>query len=319
VRATFTGLAAITRRALGRRGPHQKPSPQNASDADPSDVAWYVQRYLEVFGRPPDLIAPRLFSERVGHRLLFDRDPLLPLYCDKVRCKQWIDARIGAGHTPRTLAVVDHAEGLLAHVLPARWMLKATHGSGWMQRIEPPARPFDAAVLSRAQGWLLRNYRDVNREWAYGEVPPRLMAEELLLSEEQGQCAEICAFCFTGRIPLVRLHRNPRAFLADTSAEAPEDEAAWPLECFTDGKGRILPIKRPRRHHDPSQIEHWSGALAPFLKLARRLSAHSPFLRIDGYRTAAGVCIGEVTPYPYAGLGFDLEVCWDAWLGRFWV
>lgn len=62
-------------------------------------------RFRQINGAAPDLRNPRLLSERIVHRILMDRDPLLRTFCDKVAAKEWIATRIGAGRTPRTLAI----------------------------------------------------------------------------------------------------------------------------------------------------------------------------------------------------------------------
>ncbi|WP_231596847.1 ATP-grasp fold amidoligase family protein [Synechococcus sp. CBW1004] len=251
-----------------------------------------------------------MFSERVVARIIRDRDPQLRVYCDKLQCKAWIDSQLGPGFQPLTLAVVEDAEALRGLDLPSRWILKASHGSGWTRRIGPDDQPLQAELIAQANDWLQRDYTEVNREWAYGDLQRRLIAEEWLL-DNGATAPEISVFCFAGRTPLIRLH------LA-RSITPTADPASWPLECFLDGQARLLPIERPRRHHDPSLQARCWDALPRFLELARTLTGQQEFLRIDGYLCADGLRLGEITPYPYAGLGFDLDPCWDAWLGSFW-
>jgi hypothetical protein len=272
---------------------------------------WFRRRYAELNdGREPDLRRPRLFSERVGARILYERDPQLRIYCDKLRCKTWIDAKLGKEFTPRTLAVVDDARHLAERDLPASWILKASHGSGWWQRISPADQPLTENLIAIANGWLERDYADVNHEWAYAGLPRQLIVEEQL-SHRGGSCQELSVFCFASQTPLIRLHR-----LSEEDEEPPHD---WPRECFVDARGRLLPIERPRRHHDPNLREVWAERLEEFLVLARTLTGQQAFLRVDGYLSDSGLKVGELTPYPYAGLGFALEPCWDAWLGSFWI
>ena len=272
--------------------------------------AWFRRSYAHWHqGREPDLCRPRLFSERVVVRILRERDPFLRLCCDKLESKAWIDARLGAGFTPRTLAVVDNPHRFADHDLPPHWILKANHGSGWMRWIQPADQPLSPDQIAEAQGWLERDYADVNHEWGYAGLPRRLIAEERL--SYRGECCpELSVFCFAGVTPLIRLHQA--AAIQDGSPQT------WPRECFVDGRGRLLPIERPRRHHDPALRDVWADRLQDFLALARSLTAQQTFLRIDGYLSDPGIQVGELTPYPYAGLGFELQLCWDAWLGSFW-
>jgi len=123
--------------------------------------------YRQVNGAAPDLRHPTLLSERILHRILTARDPVLRTFCDKIAAKEWIAARIGADRSPRTLVVADSVEGLTSQHLPQRWMLKATHGSGWYQLVASPTHPLDAAVLEQARNWLGTDYADAYQEWGY--------------------------------------------------------------------------------------------------------------------------------------------------------
>lgn len=136
--------------------------------------------YRKANGFAPNLRRPRLLSERILHRILFDRHPLLRTFCDKIAAKEWVAARIGADRTPRTLAVADSIEALTAQPLPERWMLKASHGSGWYQLVDATTHPLDAVVREHTRGWLGADFADAWEEWGYRGLPRRLLAEEML-------------------------------------------------------------------------------------------------------------------------------------------
>lgn len=270
--------------------------------------------YRQINGTTPNLRQPRLLSERILHRILWDRDPLLRIFCDKIAAKEWIGARIGPGHTPRTLAVADRVEALLAMPLLDRWMLKATHGSGWYQLVASPTHPLDEVVLEQARQWLNVDYADIRQEWGYRNLPRRLMAEELL-SFAGDQCTEVSAFCFRGRVAAIRVYRVMSALLPHRAVQAARPRTK---ECFLDGSLNPLPLVREAFEHDPGLTEQSMDLLPSFLPLARELSASTPFLRVDGYLSDRGVQIGELTPYPAAGIGLKMPRPWDAWLGAFW-
>ncbi len=271
-------------------------------------------RYRQVNGAAPDLRRPRLLSERILQRILIDRDPLLKTFCDKVAAKDWIAARIGPGHTPRTLAVTADVEALQALPLPERWMLKASHGSGWYQLVSP-TQPLEAAVVAQARAWLNSDFADGFQEWGYRQLPRRLLAEEWLSLGGQ-PCLEMSAFCFHGRV------RGIRLFEAEPALEVPQghlQRVRRTQECFLDESLQVLSLVRP--HHD-----HWPALAAAidrqrlndFLELAEALASASPFLRVDGYLCDRGALVGELTPYPGAGIMYRLPRQWDAWFGAFW-
>lgn len=270
--------------------------------------------YRQVNGVAPDLRRPRLLSERILHRILTNRDPLLRTFCDKIAAKEWIAARIGADRTPRTLGVAASVEALTALPLPERWMLKASHGCGWYQLVDASTHPLDAAVLAQARRWLNTDYADTFQEWGYRGVPRRLLAEEFL-SFAGGQCREMSAFCFRGRVRGLRLfvpesalipHRGNQRHLPRTK------------ELFLDQALQPLPLLRPQHDHWPALAGTDQQPLEDFLALAGELSAATSFLRVDGFLCDRGVLVGELTPYPGAGIWLRMPRQWDAWFGAFW-
>jgi hypothetical protein len=59
----------------------------------PSRNTW---RYYGTFGRFPNVLFPRRFTEKVQRRILFDRNPKLPLFADKLRTRGYVRAMLGS-------------------------------------------------------------------------------------------------------------------------------------------------------------------------------------------------------------------------------
>jgi hypothetical protein len=270
--------------------------------------------YRQINGAAPDLRAPRFLSEQILHRMFYDRDPLLRTFCDKVAAKKWIEARIGPGSTPLTLAVTDSVETLGTLPLPDRWMLKASHGSGWYQLVNVASTPLNGVVIEQARTWLKTDYADRFQEWGYRNLPRRLVAEELLCCAG-GQCTEVSAFSFRGQVRGIRLYR-PSYSRAVIRVSPPE--LLRTKECFLDEGLQLLPLIRPQHDHCPELAATYQHQLEPFLHKARELSSATSFLRVDGYFTDNGVVVGELTPYPGAGIWLRMPRQWDAWFGAFW-
>jgi hypothetical protein len=274
-----------------------------------------AHEYRLINGVTPDLRNPKLFSEKILHRVLHDRDPLLHTFCDKIAAKEWIAARIGPGHTPRTLAVASSVAELEGFQLPDRWMLKASHGSGWYQLVAPPSHPLDAAVRAEAERWLKSDYADTYLEWGYRGLPRRLIAEELLTCDG-GQCREASAFCFRGKVEAMRINVVSSALIPHRSSQRTRPRTK---ECFLDGQLQVLPLERHQFEHDRGLADTDRDLLGVFVSMASELSKDTPFLRVDVYISDGGVRIGELTCYPGAGIFFQMPRQWDAWLGAFWI
>lgn len=123
------------------------------------------------------------------------------------------------------------------------------------------------------------------------------------------------AFCFRGRVRGVRLHRPESAHAVRRGSQR---HLPRTKELFLDEGHRPLPLVRPQYDHWPDLADIDRGPLEEFRALAEELSAESVFLRVDGYLSDRGVLVGELTPYPGAGIGLGMPRQWDAWFGAFW-
>jgi hypothetical protein len=169
--------------------------------------------------------------------------------------------------------------------LPDRFILKATHGSGW-NVICRNRSSFDRdKAIASLRKWLGMNFFNVGREWAYKDLQPRIICEELLLDADRSIPEDYKIFCFSGeplyiQVDFDRFSHHKRNFydpewnLLPFGLEYPNDERRYPL---------------PELHPE-------------LLNAARRLSAGFPFVRVDLYAVRGRVYFGEMTFYPGKGV-----------------
>jgi len=90
-----------------------------------------IARYIHYVRRVPRLRNPRTFTEKVLHKMLFDRDPRLTLFADKVAVRDFVKARLGGDeHLTRLYAVIDTPSQVRELQLPAKFVMKPNHLSG---------------------------------------------------------------------------------------------------------------------------------------------------------------------------------------------
>ncbi|MDC7788101.1 ATP-grasp fold amidoligase family protein [Rhodoplanes sp. TEM] len=259
-------------------------------------------RYAARFGVAPRLDRPVTFNEHILHRMIFDRDPRLRIVCDKIAGKAFIAARGGSGLVVPTLRAWRRPEEIDWSLLPARFVLKPTHTSGPVAIVGGPAECDPAALVAAARQWLAADYFDHSLEWGYRGVPRRLIAEPLLLGPGGAPPVEALVFTFGGRARLIRLLRGRKG--------TAEERDAW-----YDATGRRLAL--------PANLPEADIPLAPadraaLVTVAERLSEGFSSLRVDCYLTAAGLKVGELTPYSNAGLLMWGSPEIDTLLGGLW-
>ncbi|MDW8399257.1 MAG: ATP-grasp fold amidoligase family protein [Acetobacteraceae bacterium] len=136
-------------------------------------------KYVRRMKRIPDVAVPRLYSERMLWRKLFDRNPDFVTFSDKLACKRWIAERLPDLPIPRVLWQGERPEDIPPHLIRPGVAIKANHGSTFnlLIRDAPPPRE---RVVETARRWLATDWGRRRGEWCYAPVPRRLFVEELI-------------------------------------------------------------------------------------------------------------------------------------------
>ncbi len=260
-----------------------------------------------VFGYEPNLHHPRTFNERVAHKILYDRDPLIPLTTDKVAVRDYVAAKAGTEILLPQFGVWDRAEDIPWDALPNSFALKGSHGWQMNLLVHDKSALDRAAATRQATRWLSESHFDRCGEWGYRGIRPRLLAEQLLVGDRPSRIPEdFKIFVFGGQPRLLEVH----------------------FDRGTDDYGFLIYDARELCPL-PSMGGTWRGA-APYVlppeapelaDVAARLGADFEFVRVDLYLSQGKVWFGELTHYPanacarYAGFEQDLFVG-DIWAGK---
>lgn len=267
---------------------------------------------------------PVTFNDKVRYKLLRDRRRLMVTFADKAAMREYVARTVGPQHLPRALLLTDDP-ALLAHAeLPDSFVIKPTHGSGACVVLDPRApakarlpspehgwtythvRPQHAdreRLVAIAERWLRARYgRGPNHEWAYGEVAPQVLVEELLQGPDLGVPADHKVFVFHGHSRFVQV--DGARFGARTQDFFDRDWTPLPL---SGGHPRsAAPPARPSR-------------LCEMLRLAEALGAETDFVRVDLFCLSDRVVVGELTSSPAGGDSPFHPAGWNRRFGDTWV
>ncbi|HEY0376716.1 MAG TPA: ATP-grasp fold amidoligase family protein [Pyrinomonadaceae bacterium] len=256
--------------------------------------------HLWLFRRPPSFRRPRTFTEHVHAKKLFDRNPLFTLTADKYAVRDYVAERVGAEHLTRLIAVVENPADLDLDKLPTAFVAKASHGNEATLLVRDKARLDWVASLKTMRRWLDDNWYRYNKEWAYRNIPPRVIVEEFL--DEDGQPpADYKFFVFSGKARLIqvdvgRFTRHERNLFDEN----------W--------RSLAVTYRYPRPPSPPPR----PARLLEMLAIAERLGKDFTFARIDLYQHRERVFFGEITHYPEGGSApFDPPE-FDQTLGEVW-
>ena len=88
-----------------------------------------TSKYYRTYGRLPNYVAPVLFSEKIQWRKLFDRNPLFPMFCDKLAARDYVRDKAPSLRLPEIFWTGSDPAAIPKKQLPDRYVVKPNHRS----------------------------------------------------------------------------------------------------------------------------------------------------------------------------------------------
>jgi hypothetical protein len=258
------------------------------------------RRMRAALGYVPNLRNPRTFNEKIAWRMLHDRNPLIPLTTDKLAVRDWVAARVGPDILVPLLGSWERAADIDWDALPSSFVLKASHGWNMNLLVHDKGAVDRDAAMAMANAWLRTNHYAKTGEWGYRDIPPRLLAEKMLLDEEGHIPADMKFHVFDGRVRLVDVHT---------------DRFGAHRVTFFDEKMQRLPVTQ----NFPSD-PHWTppSQVGELMRIAERLGSEFDYVRVDLYLVRGVVRFGELTHYDSSASSAYVPGEYDRIIGDMW-
>lgn len=252
-------------------------------------------------GYEPNLYQPKTFNEKIGWRILYDRNPFLALTTDKINVRSYVADKAGSDMLIPQIGIWNRASDIDWDSLPNRFVLKGSHGWNMNLLVHDRATLDTTAATFQAEEWLGRNHYEATGEWAYRDLVPRLIAEEMLLDDQGGIPADLKFYVFQGRVRLLRVHTGRHGDHRANSYGEQLEPLALRQVCEPD-PNYVLPPEA----HDA-------------LRLAERIGADFDFARVDLYCVSGRVFFGEITHYDGNACAPFRPASFDRVMGDFWT
>lgn len=265
------------------------------------DEAYVRCMYKAKFGKYPDLVNPKTYTEKLQWLKLYDRKADYTRMVDKHDAKEYVAERIGDEFIIPTLGVWNTYEEIDFALLPNQFVLKTTHDSGGVV-ICKDKHAFDhkkaKKILTRS---LQRNFYALHREWPYKSVQPRIIAEEYIEDAKTEELRDYKFFCFDGKV---------KALFVASDRQNKHEETKFD---FFDENYQHLPVENG---HPNARVAPEKPVLFEEMKnIAERLSSGFPHLRVDLYEVNGKIYFGELTFYHWSGFVPFSPAEWDETFG----
>ncbi len=267
------------------------------------DTAAINKLFKDYTGKLPNLMEPKTWGEKQQWLKLHYHNPIQTTCSDKYEVRKFIEEK-GYGDTLNDLiAVFYDIKDFDSKILPNRFVIKASHGSGWNFVCKDKSKVNWFIWKKIMNSWLKNNIFWPGREWPYKNMKPSVIVEKYL-EDESGQLMDYKFFCFDGDVRFVQANKGRGS--------------ANHAQNFYDLNWSILPFGKdlvPRPDINipkPSKLEE-------MIAMAKDLSQGFPFVRVDLYETNKKIVFGELTFYPKSGLPDFTPPKYDDILGEYIV
>lgn len=269
------------------------------------DKAFLSLKYRLVFHKALNWKNPKTFSEKIQWLKINGRDDTSRIMADKYLVKQFVSDKIGSKYIIPLLGVWDSAEDIDFDSLPDKFVLKCNHNSGTGMVICKNKQTIDIEkVKAGLKKGLEEDYFPISREYAYKDIPRKIIAEEYMEDLKTHELRDYKFFCFNG---------IPKAlFIAKGRLQGEENitfdffDMDFNHLPFTNGHpNSTTPIDKPRCFEEMKTLAHV-------------LSEGLPHVRVDFYEVNGKVYFGEFTFSHWGGLMPFCPEEWDTTFGD-WI
>lgn len=261
--------------------------------------------YRARMGKKLDLKDPKTYNEKLQWLKLHDRKPVYTELVDKYEVRKHISAAIGEEYLiPLVGGPWDSFDQIDFDKLPEQFVLKCTHDSGGLVICRDKSRLDKAAAREKIERSLRRRYYKAGREWPYKDVTPRIIAEKYMEDTATRELRDYKFFCFSG---------EPEALFIATERQKEGEETKFD---FFDMDFNHLDVRNG--HPNAEALPAKPARFDDMRRLAQKLSAGIPQVRVDFYEVNGEIYFGEMTFFHWSGMvPFEPEE-WDRTFGD-WI
>jgi len=261
--------------------------------------------YREAGGRYPNLVSPRLYSEKINHAKYFS--PIkVPESGNKLLTAKFLPASLnGRVSVPEILWHSDEPRLPENDALAAGlYYLKASHGSGMVRRIRFPLGQEERRALEAVcENWLNQPYGLELGEWWYNAFPRRILLETAVTTRSPS----LTLLFYVIDANVVMISVDEKTLAPGSPTRCLRLDASW------------QPLKHQKSEQERLEVFQLSETLKrDCLAVARSIGSQFRSARIDLIVGDDGrIYLNEVTLSSSAGLPWqDREM--DQTLGRLW-
>ncbi len=256
-----------------------------------------------IAGYWPNLDSPKTFNEKLNWYKLYYHDPLMTRCADKYEMRGYLKEKGLEKYQNEVYGVWNNVDDIDFDSLPNQFVLKSTHGTAQTIICRDKAKLDIAKAKKEMRFWLKTNQCGAGYEWAYKNIKPRIICEELINTKDNLPPKDYKFFCFNG---------EPKMLFV--GSERIGDQVKFD---FFDLEWNHLPVLQGHPNN-PSPIEK-PDELPEIIQICRIVSKDFPHVRVDFYIEDHKIMIGELTFYHFDGFVRFKPHTYDELFGSYFI
>lgn len=245
-----------------------------------------------------NFVEPKTYNEKLQWIKLYDHNELMPICCDKYNVREFVEKKGCEDILNKLIWEGCEPEDIPYDRLPEKFVIKVTHGSTF-NIICTNKKLFDfESSIKKCKKWLQKKFIPCYGEWFYGIIPPRVIVEEYIESDDGKELKDYKVFCFNGKAKYIRIDSDR---LSDHKSDFYDCNWNYMAEKHTGYRCAGDIFKKPEK-------------LEQLIEYAEMLSEPFFHARVDFYIVNTKIIFGEITFTNGAGFDrfssydFDLEM-----------
>lgn len=275
--------------------------------------------FYKIHGRLPDYTQPTLYGEKMQWRKLFDRNPLFPLFLDKIAVREYVREKAPDLRMSEALWIGTDPDTIPFDDLPEQYVVKPTGHSGASYFVQSRDDAIPENIKAKCREWLSSPYPRKRKEWAYSKVRQQIMIEERIAGDSNMDAfRDMRFYVFDGQ---TRLIQAGAPYIKDNKRKS------LPVHTFYDEHWQQMPYYKIKAQTKIAKAEPEPPMFSDMRDTANRLGRDLDHIRVDFYVLGEETYFSELTVYSGSGfsrIGLDRDCgmgtteTFDSYLGRHW-
>lgn len=261
--------------------------------------------FFNVHNRILNLENPKYYNDQIIWLKLFWRDELAKICANKFTARQYIENTVGKKYLAPLINVFDKPNEIDFDILPNRYVVKMSHGSGMNIIINDSSQIDRINILKKLRKWKKIEYYYLAREWVYHKTPRKVLIEKNLLNEANSSLVDYKFFCFNGRARVYYTSNKTYNNHGDVSKR----------RTWYSIEGEEISFLGDKLVFSLPKIQN--NYILKMIELSSKLSNPFPHCRIDFYFIDDQIIISEMTFFHSAGFEKFPSLAFEEYLGQF--